>query len=141
MPQDYGTHPEISSLIKKRDAIHELIYTQHNYREAIDNMLGLIWELEPQDQEKEEVKKLIEKLENTTAMFIDTRSASINRQRESNLAMPSRRYLREVNGILWRGKYLSNEKYSGIIPTSTMKTQIEPPKKKVYDEKLPSELL
>jgi hypothetical protein len=113
MPQDYGTHPEISSLIKKRDEIHDLIYNQHQYRDSIAHMLGLLFELKPEDKEIPTVKELTDKLEKTTAMFIDTRSAAINRQREAALAMPSCKYLAKINDILWDGEYLTNEKYMG----------------------------
>jgi hypothetical protein len=130
-------HPEIISLIKKRDEIHFLLFNQHNYHDGLWHMLGIIQELQEKDQDTD----LIGEITRDILIYEKNRSSSNNLKRAGNRSLVYAGYLRRINKILWDGGYLKNEKYGmGIIPTKTMKVETAPPTIKHYGEKLPSDL-
>jgi len=72
------------------------------------------------------------------------RSARIMEYRNREAGVVFHECLRGLRNYMMKAGYylMMNKSWDNrITPTATMKTQLEPPKKKLYTEKLPSELL
>lgn len=117
MPKQGESHPEIGSIIYKRDEIHGLIYTARNYISAMEKMVGLIYELKPEDQDKTLLDELLHELR-----VLEGNQSSSNRIRMQKNKENYWRYLQKLNTILWEKNYLSNEKYSMKYPAGNKKS-------------------
>lgn len=132
-----GVHPEITSLIRKRDEIHSVLYT-HDYAPglAIQQMIGLLFELEEKDQDEEIIEDLMKKFH-----FLSTMASQTNRNIHGKAMKPVLwGLMRKINKILWDGDYLTNEKYRGITPAETLKKEKTAPDEKPFPERLPEDL-
>lgn len=104
-------HPEIISLIHKRDEIHSQLYISNNPIAAIDGIYGLLSELEPKDKDP----KFLEELRKELRILTENRSRVEIRRRVENNLFTYRDWLGRLNELLWEKSYLTNQKYSGEI--------------------------
>lgn len=105
-------HPEITSIIKKRDEIHTLMYAKRHYTAAVECIQGLFYELEEKDQESEQGQEAITLIEKEVAVFSSLGSIELKPHLKKSLPK-YKQWLRVLNKILWEGGYLKNTKYYG----------------------------
>ena len=114
-----GNHPEIGSLIRRRDQIYALI-TIGNYPQAVDEMMIFLGDLKPEDKNTEEVKVLVEGLSKATKAFSEVSGRTYNHTVAKRL-----KFMRDIksdllffysrlNDILWNKNYLLDQTYRGI---------------------------
>lgn len=110
-----GAHPEIGSIIRKRDEIHACLYPlkRENYQPltAIRNMQGLLYELEDKFIEK----RLVDALKKEEGIIEEIIDQSVRDKRYSEMRFKYREWFSQVNKILWEGKYLLNQKYGPVV--------------------------
>ncbi len=110
-------HPEIISIIKKRDDIHHQLYITHNYPAAVEGMLGLMGELKKKDR----VDSLFDQIKREVLINENNRSRMENEERSKSNAPEYRDWLVKLNDILWDGKYLENKTYDSPLQPDTVK--------------------
>lgn len=103
------SHPEIGSIIRKRDQIHDMLYLNYDPVKALENMIGLHWELEEKHQDGDYSKKLENELN------VLGQAESVNRTEYNKLKSKRKhtywQWLRELNQTLWENDYLYNKRY------------------------------
>ena len=117
-----GNHPEIGSLIRKRDEIYNNLVGR-NYPGALGQIRLMLRELDPEDM-KDGGTELLEQVTNAykkASRVSSGRYASIMDGTIAKLkvhyALNSDKYFRfyeGLNSLLWEKNYLSNEKYSFV---------------------------
>lgn len=106
-------HPEITSIIQKRDLIHRYLYLDYHPLKALEGMVGLLYELHTEHQDPELLKKITQQFHIITRMQSRTARAQHGRKMKTIYWG----YLRNINQILLNG-YLSNEFYNGFFDPS-----------------------
>ncbi len=105
---DMIIHPEILSLIKKRDEIHRLLYVDYSPISAMEQMIGILNEIRRDDVDAE----LNEKLMKTYLGLTTIHSRTGRLQRGKNIKLLLWKYLTEINNILMSKGYFANAFYS-----------------------------
>ena len=100
-------HPEILSLIKKRDEIHRLLYAEYTPISAMEQMIGILNEIRREDVDEELHKTIKNTYINLTR--IHSRTQRFHKGKALKLVLWG--YLREINHILMNKGYLTNEFY------------------------------
>jgi len=107
-------HPEIGSIIHKRDVIHFCLYPEPggDYRPltAIWGILGLMREIEAKHRDTE----LIASLKREIGLINKLKDASRRDKRFEDMRFKYGEWLENLNNILWDGKYLDPGKYGPI---------------------------
>jgi len=107
---DMIIHPEILSLIKKRDEIHRLLYVDYSPISAMEQMIGILNEIRRDDVDAE----LYEKLMKTYLGLTTIHSRTQRLQRGKALKTVLWGYLTKINHILMNKGYFTNEFYSSF---------------------------
>lgn len=104
-------HPEIGSIIKKRDIIHFCLYpeTPENYKPktALWGILGLIREVEDKHRDKD----LIKSVKHEIGIINKMQDISQRDKRYEAMRFKYGEWLEKLNDILWKGKYLDPGRY------------------------------
>jgi len=112
MSRPNSGHPEIGSIIRKRDIIHFCLYpeSREDYKplSAITGMMGLLYELE----EKHRDNELIEALKREEGALEEIKDTSQRDKRFNAMRHKYRDWLKRLNDALWKGKYLDPGRYS-----------------------------
>ena len=118
-------HPEILSLIRKRDEIHRLLYADYTPISAMEQMIGLLNEL----RQEHKGEGLSETLKKTYLGITTLHSRTRRIQRGKALKWKLWGYLDNLNGLLWKHGYLTNEFYRQAIPSAGLNVSGAKPKK------------
>ena len=102
-------HPEINSLIKKRDMVFDYLHVQYNPEKALNIMEGMLRELESKHRPEELINKIRDEREKLRKM--ENRSQKTNRI--SQMIHIYSDWLEELNDTLWDNDYLYNKRYGG----------------------------
>lgn len=109
MSENNTIHPQIGSIIRRRDTVFEMLYGSNFQPVLAVNMIqGLHDELEPQHQDKElgeELEREVKQLARLT-----TRPQQLN-QRTTRKLGHYREYLKRYDALLWEHNYLKEERY------------------------------
>lgn len=103
------SHPEIGSIIRKRDHADTLLYQEHKPIEALNRMMGIILELEKKHRDTE----LYDKIRKRFNYLYNTRSSDpvSYDQKKVELRAEHCEWLGELNELLWSHGYLYNKRY------------------------------
>jgi len=107
-------HPEIASIIRKRDEVHHFLYSNYNPLRALEGMVGLIYEIKREDRDEELIDKILKNINYLTQM----RSRTARETEGLKMKQIFWGYLEQVNTILMTKGYLSNEFYTGFFDTA-----------------------
>lgn len=102
-----GYHPQIGSIIRIRDQIYTALYVSNDVNSFLNQCLGLMALLKPEDYGEALEKSIVNEL----AFLSTTKSASKKMYRKNYRAHVYKGWFRDLNKILWEKKYLENEKY------------------------------
>lgn len=105
------SHPEIGSLVRKRDLVHTQLYDDYQPEKAIEGMQGIYFELEEKHQSLKE--DFNDRIENELKYLDSLYNTSRGNYKTTVLNKKGvyKRWLQELNQLLWEGNYLINEKY------------------------------
>jgi hypothetical protein len=120
------SHPEISSLIHKRDTAHNLLYNENKPTQAMKQMIGIILELE----KKHRPQTLYDKIKQRYNYLRITQKTDpvTYQQKAEELFHEHCEWLGELNEVLWTHSYLFNKRYGApeIKLDTTFGTDIKP---------------
>jgi len=129
-------YPEIGSIIRKRDEIHNYLYNEYRPLRALVTMTGLLYEI----QRKHRDDELLANIMKERIVYERTTSKKQNARYANEMRPKYEDYLEQINNILWKHDYLIDKTYMGITPASTLKKEREPPKREPFPERLSEEL-
>ena len=129
-------HPEIGSIIRKRDEIHDYLYKGYRPLRALVTMTGLLHEIQRKHRDDELLANILKE-----RIFYERTGSKRQKARYANEMRPQyESYLEQINNILWKHDYLIDKTYMGITPASTLKKEKEPFERKPFPERLSEEL-
>jgi len=129
-------HPEIGSIIRKRDEIHNYLYNEYRPVKALVTMTGLLYEI----QRKHRDDELLANIMKERIVYEGTSSKRQNVRYAHEMRPKYEGYLEQINNILWKHDYLIDKTYMGITPASTLKKERESPERVPFPERLSEEL-
>ena len=129
-------HPEISSIIRKRDAIHHHLYVEYRPLSALEQMVGLLNEIREEHRDEEAVTKIKQQYHRITGM----QSRTARGQHGHKMRTVYWGYLTKINAILWDKGYLLEQTYRGITPAETLKKEKATPEDKPFPERLSEDI-
>lgn len=129
-------HPEIGSIIRKRDEIHNYLYNEYRPLTALVTMTGLLYEI----QRKHRDDELLANIMKERIVYEKTVSKKQIRRYAHEMRSKYEDYLEQINNILWKYDYLIDKTYMGITPASSLKKERETPERKPFPERLSEEL-
>lgn len=108
-------HPEIASIIRKRDEIHRLIFIKYHPRRTLDLMVGLLYSIRREHRPKE----LLEEIHKERRVFTKTTSRKQRGQYANRMRFKYEDYYQQLSDVLNEEGYLLAEFYtSGFYDTA-----------------------
>ena len=102
-------HPEINSLIRKRDMVFSCLYETYNPEKALRLMEGILREIEKKHRPEELIEKIINEREKLRKIENQTQTKS----HMSQMVHIYSDWLELLNDVLWEKEYLYNKRYGG----------------------------
>jgi hypothetical protein len=114
-PQAQTIHPEIASIIRKRDEIHRLIFIEYRPRKALDLMVGLLYSI----RREHRPEGLLEEIHKERHFFMEIRSRKQREQYANRMRFKYEDYYQQLSDVLNDEGYLLAEFYtSGFWDTA-----------------------
>lgn len=135
-----ANHPFIAKLVRQIEYIEES-YMDDRFYDAWKIMSTVLKGLRPKHKKKAEpfIEKLehgIESVERVTGLSaVDRTEKQIRLERQLDKGFQS-----EFMAAIWKGAYLNDRGYVGVIPTSTLPKEDEAPEKEPHPERLSEEI-